>query len=169
MTTSPSRLRPPVVSRSRSHASQSAPVQASQASGGQVGSTPTPSIVQANRSRSAFDGAGSLRPMKRRSPGFGWLSKARKSRPLSASVVRSTCFVPSTDVKAAVTETGTIGRSSRVVKTIAWSGSVRIVAACVPPGMRTACGCGPESQNVTSPRAADGGKSRIPISSRNLT
>ena len=100
---------------------------------------------------------------------MGWLWKARKSRLLRASVVRSTCFLPSTDVKAAATETGTIGRSSSVVKTIASSVSVLIVAACVPPGIRIASGCGPESQSVISPRAADGGKSRIPISSRNLT
>ena len=56
-----------------------------------------------------------------------------------------------------------------VVKTIASSVSVRIVATCVPPAIRTASGCGAESQNVTSPRAAVGGKRRTPISSRNLT
>ena len=37
MTTSPSRLRPPVESESSSHGSQSSPFHASQASGGLVG------------------------------------------------------------------------------------------------------------------------------------
>ena len=100
---------------------------------------------------------------------MGWVSKARKSRALRASVVRSTCFLPSAEVNAAVTETGTIGRSSSVVKTIALSVSVRIVAAWVPPAIRIASGCGPESQKVTWPRAAEGGNSRIPINSRNFT
>ena len=71
MTTSPSRLRPPVESESSSHASQSSPVQASQASGGFVGSTPTPSMSAWNRRRTAFDGTASDRPMYSASPGDG--------------------------------------------------------------------------------------------------
>ncbi len=67
------------------------------------------------------------------------------------------------------TLTGMIGRSSRVVKMIASSVAVRTVATCVPAATRTTSACGVESQNVTSPRAAFGGKSRTPISSRNLT
>ena len=45
----------------------------------------------------------------------------------------------------------------------------REVATSVPAGTRTSSGSGAESQNVTPPRAAVGGKRRTPISSRNLT
>ena len=62
MTTSPSRLSPPVVSESSSQGAQLSPSQASQASGGFVGSTPTPSMWQRNRSRTAFDGTASDSP-----------------------------------------------------------------------------------------------------------
>ena len=58
-------------SESSSHGSQSSPVQASQASGGLVGSTPTPSMSALNRSRTAFDGTASDRPMYSASPADG--------------------------------------------------------------------------------------------------
>jgi hypothetical protein len=61
-TTSPSRLRPPVESESSSHGSQSSPLHASQASGGLLGSTPTLSMWQLKRSRTAFDGTASDSP-----------------------------------------------------------------------------------------------------------
>ena len=63
---------------------------------------------------------------------------------------------------------GMIGSSSVVAKTMASSVSVRTVATCVAGGMRTTSGWGPASQNVTSVRAAVGGKRVTPISSRNL-
>ena len=61
-TMSPSRFRPPVLSESSSQGSQSSPVQASQARGGLVGSTPTPSMDALKRSRTALDGTASVRP-----------------------------------------------------------------------------------------------------------
>jgi hypothetical protein len=51
---------------------------------------------------------------------------------------------------------------------IASSVSVRTVPTCVAAGMRTTSACGPVSQNVASVRAAVGGKSVTPMSSRNL-
>jgi len=126
--------------------------------GGQVGSTPTPSIVQWRSRRTAVEGTASETPTSNVSPGLGGASKAAKSRPLVASVVRSTFRLPSTEVSTWATVTGTIGRSSRVVKTTASSVSVRIVATWVPPAIRTASACGAESQKVTSPRAAEGEK-----------
>ncbi len=74
-TTSPSRLRPPVVSESSSHGAQSSPVHASQASGGLAGSTPTPSMSARKRRRTAFEGTASDRPMYSASPGLGTSSK----------------------------------------------------------------------------------------------
>jgi len=52
---------------------------------------------------------------------------------------------------------------------IASSVSVRTVATVVPGRMCTVEGCGPASQKVMAARAAVGGNSRTPISSRNLT
>ena len=158
-----------MASRSSSQGVQASPVQASHANGGQVGSTPTPSIVHRKSRRTTLAGAGSEMPTSSRLPATGGASKAAKSRPFVASVVRSTCFLPSGVVSTWASVTGTIGRSSSVVKTTASSVSVRIVAACVPPAIRMASGCAAESQNVISPRAAAGGNRRTPISSRNLT
>ncbi len=62
-----------------------------------------------------------------------------------------------------------MGSSSIVANAIASSVSVRTVATCVPAAMRTMSGCGPLSQNVTSVRAAVGGYSVTPMSSRNFT
>ncbi len=86
---SPSRLSPPVVSESTSQSSQASPVQASQASGGQYGSTPTPSIVHLKRSRRALPGAGSERPTRSWLPAAGGVSKAENERAFWTSTVRS--------------------------------------------------------------------------------
>ena len=59
--------------------------------------------------------------------------------------------------------------SSSVVNEIASSSCVRGVATSVAGEMRTAFGCGAESQKVTSVRAGVAGKRRTPISSRNFT
>ena len=89
--------------------------------------------------------------------------------PFSSAAHWSRNALPSTIEPSSTSDDGMIGRSSTVAKTIASSVSVRIVAACVPVGIRTTSGCGAESQNVTWPRAAVGGKRLTPISSRNLT
>jgi hypothetical protein len=47
--------------------------------------------------------------------------------------------------------------------------SVRGVATSVSARTSTVCGCGEDNQNVTMPRAAAGGLSSTPMSSRNLT
>ncbi len=57
--------------------------------------------------------------------------------------------------------------SRSVAKTTASSVWVRTVATSVPVASTTGCCCGADSQNVTSARAADGGKSVIPMRSRN--
>ena len=66
-------------------------------------------------------------------------------------------------------EHGTISSSRVVLNTIGSATSVRAVATCVSVRTMTGCGCGAESQSVTSPRAAAGGRSSTPISSRNFT
>ena len=58
---------------------------------------------------------------------------------------------------------------SAVVKLIESSVSVRRVDTVVPSGIRTFSASVPESQNVMGARAAVGGNSRTPMSSRNLT
>jgi len=62
-----------------------------------------------------------------------------------------------------------MGSSRVVLNTMAMSLWVRTVATWVPTGMRTVSGWGADSQNVTSARAAVGGNSRTPMSSRNFT
>lgn len=53
-----------------------------------------------------------------------------------------------------------------MAKTTASSPSVRIVATSVPSGTCTGSSWGADSQNVTSVRAADGGKRVMPTRSR---
>ena len=85
MTTSPSRLRPPVESESRSHGSHSSPFHASHLSGGWSGLTPTPSMSHLKRSRMAFDGTGLDSPISIASPSCG------RSWKQNASLPSSTC------------------------------------------------------------------------------
>ena len=121
------------------------------------------------RSVTAHEGTASERPTRSTSSGFGTLSKQKNDvRVSSASVWSLTSFSPPSEEASRESEQGTIGKSPMVVKTIASSVSVRKVAAWVPGRIWMVPGCGPASQNVIAARAAVGGKSRTPISSRNL-
>ena len=167
-TTSPGLLSPPVSSRSTSHADQPVPFQASQASGGLRGSTPTPDTRQSSLITTAPAGTAFDRPIIKASPttGDGW--KQAKPAPPRLSVNSSR--TPSAGAAAAWDRLhGTMFRLSMVEKTIGSAMSVRAVATSVSARTSTACGCGAESQKVTRPRAAEGGRICTPISSRNLT
>ncbi len=86
MTTSPSRLRPPVVSESSSHGAHESPSHASHASGGFVGSTPTPSMSARKRSLTALDGTASDSPTYSASPACGTSLNANTPVPFSSAV-----------------------------------------------------------------------------------
>ncbi len=64
---------------------------------------------------------------------------------------------------------GTIARSSTVVKSTAGSAAVRRVEITVPRAIPTGDSCWAASRNDTSARAATGGNSPTPSSSRNFT
>ena len=63
---------------------------------------------------------------------------------------------------------GMMSRARVVLKTTGSWMSVRGVATWLSARTRTVWGCGADNQKVTSPRAAAGGRSSTPISSRNL-
>ncbi len=89
-TTSPGRLSPPVVSRSTSQAAQPSAVHASQASGGCLGSTPTPSTWLSSSRTTTHSGTAALSPNSMRSPGRGASVKQLTSLDSARSEVRST-------------------------------------------------------------------------------
>ncbi len=64
---------------------------------------------------------------------------------------------------------GRISSSRVVLNTTGSLTSVRGVATYVSARTSTGCGWGADSQNVTDPWAAAGGRSSTPISSRNFT
>ena len=76
---------------------------------------------------------------------------------------------PTGCMPARAKEQGTISSSRVVLNTIGSATSVRAVATWLSARTITGCGCGADSQKVTSPRAAAGGRSSTPISSRNFT
>ena len=170
-TMSPSRFSPPVPSDCSSQAVHPSPLQASQTRGGLFGSTPTPSIRQDSRSDTAQPGTASPRPTSSASPGTGTLLKHVKPSPRSRASRRQTglALVPFAIVATSCREQGTMSSGSAVVKLIESSVSVRRVDTVVPSGIRTVSASVPESQNVMGARAAVGGNSRTPMSSRNLT
>ena len=83
--------------------------------------------------------------------------------------MRSTGSAPTSAVPARVNVHGTMLSSRRVEKTTGSWMSVRGVDTWVSSRTGTGCGCGADSQNVTRPVAAAGGRSSTPIISRNLT
>jgi hypothetical protein len=158
-----------VSSWSSSQAVQPAPVHASQTSGGRRGSTPIPAIRQSSRRTTAHDGTAFDRPMSSASPGAGVAPKQPKPSGPSSPPVCSTGSAPPALEQACSKEHGMISRSANVVKTTGSLTSVRGVATSVSARTSTGWGCGADSQNVTRPRAAAGGRSSTPISSRNFT
>ena len=125
-----------MVSSLTSHACQFVPSKASHNNGGSSGSTPTPSIVQLNCSRTAHRGTASVNPTISASPGSGGvLNAANGTRMRSWSVRASRIPSPETaGVSTEPNEQATIGRSSVVVNTTGSSVSVRSVAVRVPRG-----------------------------------
>lgn len=94
----------------------------------------------------------------------------KHSRCLSSSVrscVLSTAGSPLCCTSSWRNSHGTTLSSRSVAKTTASSLSVRTVATSVPTGTAIASSCGADNQNVTSVRAAEGGKRVMPTRSRN--
>src|SRR5438270_13505905 len=167
-TTSPARLRPPVVSRSISQGTQFSPSKASQARGGHSGSTPMPSTWQSKRRHRAQRGTAADRPIMSTSSGTGWGEKHWNGDSRMASVWLRHVPPVGTDVTWVISH-GTMSSWSVVVKaTDDPTASVRGVATSTPRGTTTGFGCGADNQNVTDVLAAVGGKRWTPISSRNL-
>ncbi len=153
-------------SSSTSHSVQPSAVHASHTSGGWRGSTPTPSTRLSSWSTATLRGTAALSPNSRVSPGRGDSPKTPTSRPPNTSCPQSCGVPPASWRSTASSSQGTTVRSASVAKATASSVSVRLVATSVPAGSTTASGCGAESQNVTSARAAEGGKRVTPSRSR---
>jgi hypothetical protein len=117
----------------------------------------------------AHEGTASVSPTYSASPWTGLCGgapNAWKLRPASSPPVWSV-WVPSTSVTTNPKAQLMIASSSSVVNTTG-SASVRGVATCVPAGTSWGSCWGADSQKVTGTRAAVGGFSRNPKSSRNL-
>ena len=169
-TTLPGRLSPPVSSVLTSQETHSWPCHASHTRGGHNGSTPTPWIGPRNSTRTAHRGTGSDRPRYSASSGRGVSLNTPKLRAIRTSSVWSTVSASGSPVpvRMAVSEHGTIARSSMVAKTSDSVVSVRSVAALVPAGTVNSAVAGAESQNVTGAVAGTGGINRNPMRSRNF-
>ena len=156
-------------SESTSQATQPSSVHASHETGGRRGSTPRPDTWQPILKTTAQWGTASDSPISRASPTAGAAEKQRKPDGPDSAAVMSAGASPTGCMPARANEHGTISSSRVVLNTIGSATSVRAVATWVSVRTITGCGCGADSQNVTSPRAAAGGRSSTPISSRNLT
>ena len=169
-TTSPSLFSPPVSSWSTSQAVQPLPVQASQTEwrAPRVDAHPGHGAAHPERDRARRDGF--REPDEQRVAGHrGRGERAGSPGRSSSAGVWSTGSCPTRAAPVRANEHGTMLSSRAVEKTTGSWTSVRGVATCVSVRTRTGCGWGADSQNVTRPRAGDGGRSSTPMSSRNLT